>query len=190
MEKIIEKAKALIDQPLSSQDILDFCGDQINIIKYTDLDGIQNINEILMPYGACVILYQSGPKFGHWVLLMNRQCKDGQKVLEFFDSYGIILDDELKQLHYVDGAQMSNKFKYLTWLILNSGYDHVISNEYPFQTKGRHIQTCGRWCVIRYLMRNKTLSQFAHLFDKYNQEPGDLDLFVCILTLLIKNQSY
>ena len=82
-------------RPLSDEDILDMMHDKTNIILYEDLAYAPSLDSILSPYGACVILYQIKPNYGHWCCIFKRT----NTLVEFFDPYGMFIDDELKYVH-------------------------------------------------------------------------------------------
>src|SRR5277367_309500 len=79
-----------ISYALSGHDIMRLLKDKTNIISYNDLYNINNIDEILK-FGSCVILYNTAENSGHWCCILTHKNK-----IEFFDPYGILIDDEIK----------------------------------------------------------------------------------------------
>ena len=168
--------KKEVARPLSFSEMKSKLPD-VNIIEYTNLDQYNDIQEALGSQGACIILYMESRNYGHWVLLM----KKNNNTLEFFDSYGIILDDEFKFINYESGAQVQN-LHYLTYLILKSGFSYVICNTTKLQQDDKNkIQTCGRWVLARFLLREMNIQDFNQLFNMVNDKVKDI--FVTLLTL-------
>ena len=80
---------------------------ETNIIEYNQLYNVYNIDDVLKN-GSCVILYttkrENGLSSGHWccvVALKNKIC--------FFDPYGYIIDDEIK--NFIDTDFGDNYYK-------------------------------------------------------------------------------
>jgi len=152
----------LLKKELSSTDILELCDHKTRLLKYDDLVGFENIDELLSPHNACVLLYQAGDYHGHWVVLTRRRCNDtGEWVIEFFDPYGYEIDEEIDLLPERSGAQ---SIPYLTWLLLNSGYDRVVIQDEPLQSTKSGINTCGRWAALRVIYKDVPLHKFIDFF--------------------------
>lgn len=138
-------------------------------IVYDDLGKFKNIEE-LMNLGAVIILLQieskNAPKVGHFILLLDHNSH-----YEHFDSYGLSMDEELNitQEHH-----LSNIFKRST--------KRIIDNSVRLQTFREDVNTCGRWVVARFLLRQLELQDFIKLI-KYFVRPSD-DL-VAAMTLLL-----
>ena len=81
---------------LSDTEILNLTDNQCKIISYQDLENYNDIDEVLTPFGATVILYQQKQKVGHWTVLI----KHSNTLLEIFDSLGLGLDKELEFSEY------------------------------------------------------------------------------------------
>lgn len=92
--------------------------------------------------GVLVLLVKDNPNYGHWTLLLHHP---EIKTLEFFDSFGDEIPEEMKQ-----------------YLIeqLPVGYKVVYSKK-RLQKKIKETQTCGRWVVFRYAMKGRTLQDFV-----------------------------
>jgi hypothetical protein len=166
-----------MDYSLSSKDIKDFLDNKIRVIVYRELSKFQNIDQLLDPYDGCVILYETEHGYGHWTLLMRTRWG-----IEFFDSYGVRIDDQISAIRENYRDIKGQLVPHLTMMILNSGYDHIISNKHPLQKKSMNIQTCGRWCIFRYINRFSDLRSFLKLFDAYKL--GDKDKLVTRLVQL------
>ena len=62
-----------------------------------------------------VILYENTPRNGHWSLLHRTIDKNGNKVIEFFDSYGYLPDEVIKVMGIPDDNQI------VKYLLKNEG---------------------------------------------------------------------
>src|SRR6188768_1962094 len=88
MDYIIEN---LEDISLSNQELMKLIDHKAKLITYTDLAKCNSIDQVLEPYGACIILFLTREHYGHWCCLF----KVKPDTLEFFDPYGLKPDDEL-----------------------------------------------------------------------------------------------
>ncbi len=180
LKKIIRKYE---DIALSNYDILKLIDGKANIVLYPNLYKYDNIDDILEPYGAFVLLFEARPKYGHWTCIF----KLDDDTLEFFNPYGGYPDDTLKYIPENFSKQTYQNHTYLTQLLLRSPYN-LTYNEYRFQQMGKNIRTCGRHCVTRLLYRWMSLEEYyeflkglAKMFDI------NFDQIVTILTIN-KNQ--
>ena len=74
----------LIHHPLSDDDLRKLLGPKLKIVKYSQLDSLTDLNQLLtQPVDACILLYEQAPNVGHWTGLLKY---DG--IFEHFDSYG------------------------------------------------------------------------------------------------------
>jgi hypothetical protein len=173
--------KLIIDSEqysISGADLKRITDNKANIISYEDLENVKHLSQILHPHGAVIILYETKEKFGHWVCLLEDE-KD-PSILEFFDPYGLSIDEELKfsELHL---RQHQGKITpHLTALVNTGGYN-VKSNKRQLQKFLHHTNTCGRWIGMRVRLREKTLDEFINLMTKNKNYDGDF--WVSALTL-------
>jgi len=171
------------DIALSDKQVLKLINGRANLILYPDLHKYKNIDEILNPFGACILLYEAKPKYGHWCCIF----KVNDKLIEYFNPYGGFEegfpDDSLEYIP-IDFRLKSNQYyPYLSILMYNSPYE-LSYNEHPFQKHGVNIKTCGRWCALRLIFRNLSLDEFdaAIKFFK-NRLNISSDQLVTLLTL-------
>lgn len=175
IDKVIKDAEVF---DLSGDDILNLTYNKTRIMKYEDLKIYDSLEQILSPYRACVLLYQTGDKFGHWVSLIDR----GNRKLEFYDPYGLKPDEELNinnEYHLrIHGGQIT---PHLTALIKKEGWKVEYNNQ-RLQRFLKDVNTCGRYCALRIRYRDLSIQKFNNLLTKNKHyEP---DFWVSALTLL------
>lgn len=118
MEKIV---KSFIKHSLSAEDIMNICNGETNLKTISDLKYVNNIDDILYPYGSCLILYnKSDGSPGHWSCIISHG-----DTLEFFCPYGFKPDEALKYIK--NGPYLSNLMKNSRYNIL---YNDVSLQEY------------------------------------------------------------
>lgn len=132
-----------------------------NIIKYEDLNKKKNIMDCLRD-DNCIILYQTAPNYGHWVCLIVTPYED-QHILELFDPYGMVIDDELKYCDYLDDIPI------LTKMLFYSGLP-VSYNHHKFQKRNNNIATCGCWCIARIVNKDLSLNEFYNQFKDIDDD--------------------
>ena len=173
IEEIIRNAESY---DLSAKDIEDICENKVKITAYSELVNVNSLDEIFSPEGNAIILYQTKQNFGHWVALLKNETH-----IEFFDSYGFKMDEELSFATY-------NNTPYLTNLFKKSG-EQLIYNDVRLQKFAHEINTCGRWTSLRVVLRDYPLNDFIDMF-KSNGSAYDGDFWVSSLTIIhsLKNK--
>jgi len=146
---------------LTNDDIKSITKGKCKIMSYHELQNINSIDDILINNGACIILYETRQNFGHWTALIRQS----NNVLEFFDSYGFQLDQELNYAKY-------NNTPYLSNLVNKSSYQ-LIQNTHRLQRYAKDINTCGRWTSLRIVLKNMNIGDFVRLFTTNNSYNGD-----------------
>ena len=169
MEKKILK---LEKKPLSNTDIEHLTGGKYKVLSYTELMTYRTLDELLNPNGAFCVLYETDENFGHWVAVI----KINDKLVEFFDPLSSKPDGEF--------AFISNTYKkqpYLKHLLKESPYK-LSYNQYKFQKNKLGVNTCGRHCALRMLLKHLSLEQYKKLLTtkKY-----DYDFMVTLLTEML-----
>lgn len=184
MESFDNIIKIYEDIALSDSEVLKLLDGRCNIILYPDLYKYNSLDEILEPYGSCILLFafQIKPSiYGHWCAI--NKISDNE--VEFFNSYGGWPDDTLK--HILGGIRKkSNQDKpYLSMLMLESPYQ-LSYNEYRFQKHGKNIKTCGRHCAIRSIFKDLSLEEYKKLLETLGKKLNmDMDELVTFLTIWI-----
>ena len=178
MDKLIQKAQ---EKSLSNSELLCLIKDKANLITYPMLKGATSIDSI-MKHGACIILYLTAPHYGHWVCVFYRKNRKGQKIIEFFDSYGYQPDQEKQWLDVDTENELGMGPNYLSRLLSKSKYE-IEYNHHKFQKGGKNNAVCGRWVALRLNMRHLTLEEFHKLFDINKPIKITGDWLVTALTL-------
>jgi len=130
------------------------------IIDYEQLKNYNSIDELLPnDKDYIIILYEHEQNSGHWVLVSKNNGK-----IEFFCSYGIAPDHQLKWVDYNTRKELGSDVPHLSYLFDSCPYE-VIYNEIPYQSEDQSIATCGKYCVVRV----KTMKQGIPLekFQKF-----------------------
>ncbi len=172
MQQIIDQYKQIA---LSDHDILQLVDGRAKVVLYPDLVNVHHIDEILMPYGACFLLYEAMPHFGHWCCLLLTVDETGQSSLEFFDPYGGFPDTQRQYIPELFRKMSNQDVPHLSSLLLESPYN-LSYNQYQFQKKSDKVRDCGRWCALRLQLKHLPLEAFKYLF--YGKNSDDLATFL------------
>ena len=143
---------------LSGKQMLDLMDDKCNLVQYREVEKYNSLDALLGDYHKCILLYHTSSNFGHWVCLYRVG-----KTVYFFDSYGVMVDDQLKFLPKDLREDLNSNHRYLTDLLYKSNY-MVEYNEYQFQKKSPLINSCGRWCVNRLRYPEISIDEYHKLF--------------------------
>jgi hypothetical protein len=152
---------------LSNKDLEEIVDNKAKIVLYPNLIKYETINEVLGKTGACFLLFEAKPSYGHWCCLF----KQNKNTIEFFNPYGGFPDNSLDYipLHF---RKITNQlYPILSILLIQSPYN-LTYNEYAFQRKSKDIKTCGYHCAVRLLLRNLTLKEYKKYLDKMSKELG------------------
>jgi hypothetical protein len=118
---------------------------------------------------ACIILYRTSENQGHWCCVWEN--KEG---INFFDSYGLVPDDQLGFIPRHMQHPLGQDFQHLTKLIYESGLP-VHYNEYMLQDYDDNtISTCGRWCIVRLQYPNIGVEEFKDIFKNKSLTPDQI----------------
>lgn len=165
-----------VSRPLSGQDILDSFVKKPNIIKYSDIHKYDNISQILGKNKMCVLLYLTNKNYGHWCCIYEHNG-----TIFFFDSYGLIPDDELNFIPMDLRKELKQEHRLLTKMLYDN-HKPVEYNEYKLQDKAKKISTCGRWVIVRLQYKHISVEDFADIFLEHENIVSP-DVLVTYLTL-------
>ncbi len=118
-----------------------------------------------LPKLPLVILYETRPRIGHWVIVLN--TPEG---IEHFDSYGLKPDGELSFVPIRNRAILGADQPHLVKLLLDT-MKPINFSDWRLQGKGK-IATCGRWCVLRSRYRDLTSDEFGKLIELGSKKIG------------------
>lgn len=185
--KMLDEHKAI---PLSNFDIERLVEGKASIVLYRNIHKAGQIEELFQGQNACVILYESSPRNGHWVCLTIRHRAANKKPeLEFFDPYGGFPDTQLQHIPKEFAKESFQDVPYLTTLLYDADDRFALSyNEFQFQELKSGISDCGRWVSVRILLKDLTLKQFKSLF--FTVYSDDLVTFLTMPESEIKDFEY
>lgn len=153
---------------LSDSDIVRIMKGKVKVIPYNELVNYSTIQEVLSPYGQAVILYLTKENYGHYTCVIDQ----GDSIL-FFDSYSDKPDREFDNIDKKSRQQYNYKgYPYLSKLLLNSG-KKIEYNHHQLQRDGKETGTCGRWCVVKMLLKDIRLNEFIDIFSKFS-DPDEI----------------
>ena len=166
---------------LSNEEMMKLVNNRANLVQYPELSKYNNIDQLLQPYGACIILYLTRKNYGHWTCVF----KVDNNTIEHFDPYGLYIDEELNfnmdpYFRKVSGQD----FPHLSFLLYNSPYN-LSFNQYKFQQKIKDVSTCGRHTGMRLILRNLNLNDYKKLICSTKYTPDEV---VTIITHAILNE--
>jgi hypothetical protein len=157
---------------------------RVNIVLYPDIHKMGTLDQVMGPYGAAIILFESEPNYGHWCLLFRAPGGDGGLV-EFFDPYGGWPDDGLAHIGTRFARETNQNAPYLSRLMIESPY-RLSYNQYAFQKHRRGVRTCGRHCAARLILRDLALDEYKQWIDSQKRKTGkDADAIVSAITSTI-----
>lgn len=169
------------DIALSTEDILRIVDGKAHVVLYSQIHTFNSIDELLKPYDAAVILYETHENYGHWtcVTLRDEYSRKGKRILEFWDSYGLPFDAQLTDIPKEFAKKTYQDKPYLSELLIKENCPYKLSyNEFQFQELTPNVKDCGRWVATRILLKDLPLKVFRDFF--YGLYSDDL---VTILTM-------
>ena len=164
-----------IERPTTGLYLMNKLDNKVKIVPYSEIHKYDNINQLLGKYKKVILLYQTRKNFGHWCCLYE----NNKKHICFFDSYGIIPDDQLEFTPKDLRDDLKHEQRYLTQLLYDSG-KKIEYNEYQLQLREKNINTCGRWCLVRLQYPNISINDFYHIFNSF--KPLKPDILISLIT--------
>jgi hypothetical protein len=175
MNKLIKRLKK---KSFSGNEVLELCDDKAVIITYPELADYDSIDDVMKPYGAVILLYETAKNYGHWCCLI----KTKKNRIEFFDPYGLSVDKELKFIPQHFRKSNDEEYPHLSYLLYKSKYE-VEYNHTKLQKFMKDVNTCGRWVAMRIIMRYLPLPKFVDLFK--NNKCFNSDSLVTLMTSFV-----
>lgn len=164
-----------MNKSLTDKDIKYAIGNCI-ILKYSDLSKFLHINELFIKKFV-IILFETKFNYGHWCLLF----KNTRNSIEFFDSYGLMPDSQLKYISSVFRKHNNMIYPHLTYLLLFCS-NKIEYNNHIFQKSKNNIATCGRWVILRCLFYNYNIDEFYEIIKSKKKKNKTLDHLAVFLT--------
>jgi frataxin-like iron-binding protein CyaY len=195
MENFEEIVKKIMSTPTSPKDLFNIAGKRCNVFEYPEIkdfddiedlfeagnSDIESLSDLELPFDkkSAIILYKSSPNFGHWTII-----KKVGGAYHFLDSYGDVIDDELKHSDKSFNKLIGQDRNYLSKLLLGSGKD-VYYNHNPLQKLDEDIATCGLYCALFLKYNNLKVDDFAKMIKKLSKDNKvSHDVTVALLTLV------
>ena len=107
--------------------------------------------------------------------------KVNDTTLEFYDSLGWKLDEELKLSSFNLRVHQGEEVPHLTHLVEKSNYK-IINNTVKLQKDAKDDNTCGRWAGLRVRLRHIPLKKFVAMFQNLSYE--NPDFWISALTIM------
>ena len=146
----------------------------VNIVDYTDLANVGNIEQLFQNSLNCIIFFPVESEFqGHYTCMMFHP---DNHLISYFCSYGfspmrnVILSNYLKRFD-------ENMLRVLPNLIKQfcKGGGKFLINAHQFQSNKNNISTCGQHTVMRILNRNIIDPvEYREFLKMYNLKPDEI----------------
>lgn len=142
------------------------------MIKYDALRDYHTLQQVFGGSHSVVVFMEllgshTQNKIGHWIVLL-----DFDTHIEHFDSYGLLVDQELAITH---------ERPFLSHLVRDSR-KRVVQTTAKLQTFKDDVNTCGRWVVCRIRQRDLQAEEFARFYTSFHEAP---DVMVAFATLFL-----
>jgi hypothetical protein len=154
-----EHLEEIVETPMDDSQIRSYLPG-IRIIKYSELDGKNSIEDVLTKdRDHFILLIEDSPNKGHWVCM----SRYGNTV-EFFDSLAGKPDSQLSWTPMSMRKKLGQGKKILTDLLMETPMK-VVYNPIKYQEESSDINTCGRHCIFRIknMLEGKNLDDYYKL---------------------------
>ncbi len=159
---------------LSNEDIQQILHPDTKIWTYPELANMESIDECFDELGRCILLYlTSDARTGHWVAMLKRG-----NTIEYFDPYGKKPDNPLSWLT-ADAKEALDESTSHLYPLLRKSKCKVNYSTFPYQENTADVNTCGRHCITRLVLKDHSLEQYHDIISRSGLDP---DTFVCLFT--------
>lgn len=125
--------------PLSDSKVRQALGDDVKILKYSELKNYESMNELLPSLNTFFIcLLEEEMNIGHWTAMMR--LKNG---FNYFNSYGDRFDTDISIIPLCIRKILGEDKREFKRLLDGAECDY---NKTKLQ--GEKSQVCGRWCIL------------------------------------------
>ena len=166
-----------INKSLSAREVLDLLDNKAQFVQYSDLHRIPTIDVLLGPHKKCVLLYQTSKNYGHYVAVWEHN-----NTIFFSDSYGGIVDSQLRYVPHDLKTELNSNHNYLIKLMYESG-KKVQFNQYKLQSREPDVSTCGRWSVNRLRFPEISIDEYHNIFKQSSRYISNDELIVLLVPL-------
>ena len=166
-----------INKSLSAREVLDLLDNKAQFVQYSDLHKIPTIEQLLGPHKKCVLLYQTSKNYGHYVAVWEHN-----NTIFFSDSYGGIVDSQLRYVPHDLKTELNSNHNYLIKLMYESG-KKVQFNQYKLQSREPDVSTCGRWSVNRLRFPEISIDEYHNIFKQSSRYISNDELIVLLVPL-------
>jgi len=177
-----------MERLLTGDEVYKISGPKTKLILYPQLKKYASIEQLFGRDEKVIILYiteqERNSTVGHWVLL-TKIVRNGKVIVEFNDSYGLLLDDEIDFNSYEKQVQFGQSERLLTRLLYTFSLDpkhEVHYNEKKLQKLKNGVNSCGRWVALRAKYYKIPLEQYQKIWENLQKEGYNLDDFAVALT--------
>jgi len=154
--------KESMDYSMFSTDIEKYFNGNVRVIRYSELENFDTLDDLLSKGGRCVINYEYQRNNGHWCCVFFSKPKGfKQEVVQFLDSYGNLPKSMWRDQDKDKMREINGDLNRLRDLLRESGYP-IYYNNYRLQKLKDGISTCGRYCCLRMEYPNLTEKEFAY----------------------------
>lgn len=178
----------LEEKPLSDADILAITGPDCLVVPYSYLKHVATVHQLFKYHTACILLYKTGPNFGHWVCLTWDPDTD---VLYYFDSYGKPIDYWLDRQDQATRDKLGQGVDYLRSLVhralVNGSLNGVSVSTKALQSSDSHVANCGRYAALRALFSYLSNEDFIRMISDNKGYGTVTDKNVSLLTALLEH---
>jgi hypothetical protein len=168
---------------LSGKEVSQVAGRGCKVIPYSALRGYKTIESVFGNAKAVVILMEWVPHEGHWIVVTKSSSPaysqnyervtgkkwDGKPIISVFNSYGRVIDYELRKMTPEWREDSHQNSDYLGQLLNN--YPGIVEyNEVPLQTMSKSDNCCGRYSGYRARTSDIPLMDFQRFFHSMSPE--------------------
>jgi hypothetical protein len=181
-QKELNEYRRRLQYMVSDEDIRNALGEDTKILKYSQLADYTSMLDLLpRELDFAFVLTETKQNSGHWCCLLRHG-----KTIEWFDSYGVKPDGELKFVPSFMRKLLGEDTKYLSILIRKLPREYQFEfNKSKLQKFSPNINTCGRWCLLRaeMLKLGYGLDEFVKFIDR-NCHAREMPADVLLCTLI------
>jgi hypothetical protein len=163
-----------MNNPLSDVQLKNLFIKQNIDINIVERDEIEYKDILNIKYKPLIILYETDEDLGHWIIIYYNKG-----YINFFDSYGISPDNQLKYTFY-DTNKITNLKNMLKTIYKNK----IRYNKFQYQNY--NTSTCGYHVFLRFMLRDLSEKKYYDfIFNISKLLNRDMDETIYILSLYL-----